>query len=100
MTGFTYQAQNRWTVGLDAAHLVNNSDFADQMVVTLGRGNNGVLNTIDLSVQVLGFINLEFKNGQLQNANKTPVDMSMVPNNLNTNSNYQFGTTTSQDIQK
>ncbi len=100
LTGFTYQAQNRWTVGLDAAHLVNNSDFADQMVVTLGRGNNGVLNTIDLSVQVLGFINLEFKNGQLQNANKTPVDMSMVPNNLNTNSNYQFGTTTSQDIQK
>ena len=91
LTGFNYNGSNQWTVNLDAAHLINNSDFSDQMSITVGRGSNGILNSISLSTRVLDFINLQLNNGQLINADKSDVDMSVIPANLSSDPNYVFG---------
>ena len=76
---------------LDAAHLINNSDFSDQMSITVGKGSNGILNSISLSTRVLDMINLQLNNGQLVNADKSNVDMSVIPTGLSSNPNYVFG---------
>lgn len=91
LTGFHYNGSNQWNVNLDAAHLINNSDFSDQMSITVGKGSNGILNSISLSTRVLDMINLQLNNGQLINADKSNVDMSVIPTGLSSNPNYVFG---------
>lgn len=91
LTGFNYNGSNQWVVNLDAAHLINNSDFSDNMSITVGKGSNGILNSISLSTRVLDFINLQLNNGQLVNADKSNVDMSVIPGGLSSNPNYVFG---------
>ena len=100
LTGFNYNGSNQWTVNLDAAHLINNSDFSDQMSITVGRGSNGILNSISLSTRVLDFINLQLNNGQLVNADKSNVDMSVIPTGLRSNPNYVFGEVTVVETKK
>ena len=100
LTGFNYNGSNQWTVNLDAAHLINNSDFSDQMSITVGRGSNGILNSISLSTRVLDFINLQLNNGQLLNADKSNVDMSVIPTGLRSNPNYVFGEVKVVEIKK
>ncbi len=85
LTGFYYNGSNQWNVNLDAAHLINNSDFSDQMSITVGKGSNGILNSISLSTRVLDMINLQLNNGQLVNADKSNVDMSVIPTGLSSN---------------
>ena len=100
LTGFNYNGSNQWNVNLDAAHLINNSDFSDQMSITVGKGSNGILNSISLSTRVLDMINLQLNNGQLVNADKSNVDMSVVPTGLSSNPNYVFGEVTVVETKK
>ncbi len=100
LTGFTFNGVNLWHLTLDAAHLFNNSDFADNMLIMLARGDNGLLNQISFSTQVLNLINLQLLNGHLINADKSNVDMSVVPGNLSEDTNYIFGQVHSVDYKK
>ncbi len=66
----------------------------------LARGDNGLLNQISFSTQVLNLINLQLLNGHLINADKSNVDMSVVPGNLSEDTNYIFGQVHSVDYKK
>ena len=44
-----------------------------------------------MATRVLDMINLQLNNGQLVNADKSNVDMSVIPTGLSSNPNYVFG---------
>ncbi len=100
LRNYEYNGDNQWNVNLHAAHLFNNSDFSNSLAVKLVRGNNGIFNQIGLSTRALNLIDLSMNNGKLLNADGSKVDMSVVPEDLSSDSRYKFGEVTSEIISK